>query len=132
MNGASTGGTRPILIVDDDRDIRETLCELLEDRGFAVVTAATGADALRLLRAGEVRPSLILLDLMMPVVDGYGFLAAQRADPLLAGLPVAVITAGHGVDQERIGPGVLVLRKPMHLRELLAIVGQMIEDGARA
>src|SRR5689334_12220239 len=93
---------RPILIVDDDLDVREALAETLEDRGFNVVTAENGHDALRLLRTTNVRPSVILLDLMMPIMDGYTFLEEQRKDPALA-IPVAIITAAHGVDRSRAG-----------------------------
>lgn len=83
----------PILVVDDDPAIRESLTEVLQDEGYAVLTATNGAEALRLLREGA-RPSVILLDLMMPVQDGYGFRAEQRQDPTLSDIPVIVVTAG--------------------------------------
>jgi CheY-like chemotaxis protein len=125
MTAGTADHRRRILIVDDDVDIRETLQELLEDRGFEVATAASGAEALWLLRAGRIRPSLILLDLMMPVLDGYGFLAEQRRDPTLAAVPVAVLSASHAIDLQRVGDGVPILRKPMSLHALLAAVDEL-------
>lgn len=126
MMETATAVQRPaILVVDDDDDIREALAELLEDRGYAVTTAVDGEHALRLLRGGGVLPSLVLLDLMMPVLDGYGFLDEQRKDERLRELPVAIITASHGVDRDRIGDVVPVLRKPISLPVLLAAVERL-------
>ena len=112
----------PILVVDDDVDIREVLAETLEDRGFEVVTAANGLDAIRIVRRMTAPPSIILLDLMMPVMDGYGLLEVRRNDPTLASIPVAIITAGHGVDHNRIGDGAPVLAKPIDLPQLIGVL----------
>jgi CheY-like chemotaxis protein len=109
----------PILIVDDDDDIRESLAECLELEGFAVTTAANGAEGLARLR-DDATPSLVLLDLMMPVLDGYGFLEQQRKDPRIAQVPVLVITAG-SFDRRRTG-NAEIMRKPLDLGRLLAIV----------
>ena len=81
---------KSVLIVDDDPDIRDVLADTLESKGFDVVTAANGADALTVLCDTGVRPSVILLDLMMPVMDGYGFLERWRRDPALASIPIAI------------------------------------------
>src|SRR5689334_1575844 len=115
---------RPILIVDDDVDIREALTDTLEARGFEVVTAANGLEALRLLRSNAVSPSVILLDLMMPVLDGYEFLDEQRKDPALASIPVAIITAGHGVDRHRLGRNAAppVVPKPFKVPQLVGLL----------
>lgn len=113
---------RPILVVDDDLDIREVLAETLEDRGFKVVTAANGLDAIGVVRRMTAPPSIILLDLMMPVMDGYGFLEERRNDPALASIPVAIITAGHGVDPDRIGTGAPVITKPIDLPQLMGVL----------
>jgi len=110
----------PVLIVDDDADVREALEELLVERGFAVITASNGAEALKLLRSMSAPPSIILLDLMMPVLDGYGFLAEQRRDPQLSGIPVAIITAGHAVDHARLGQSRPILSKPINVSQLMA------------
>jgi CheY-like chemotaxis protein len=114
-----------ILIVDDDLDIREALSETLEDRGFQVVTAANGLEALKLLETMVVPPSVILLDLMMPVLDGYGFLAERRRHPELAAIPVAVITAGHGIDRARLGDSSLVVSKPINIPKLFDLLERL-------
>jgi len=86
-------GTR-ILIVDDDADIREGLSELLSDEGFDVATVSNGQAAIDLLRDRRPKSCVILLDLMMPVMDGRTFLRAKQSDPDLSTLPVVIITAG--------------------------------------
>jgi CheY-like chemotaxis protein len=112
----------PILIVDDDLDIRELLAEALEGLGFTAVAAANGLEAARLIRSMETPPSLILLDLMMPIMDGYEFLQERSNDPLLAAIPVAIITAGHGVDPDRLGSGTPIIPKPIDLPLLVDVI----------
>ena len=109
----------PVLIVDDDPDIREVLAEALEAMGFAVVTAAHGRDALTMLGRMAVLPSVILLDLMMPVMDGYGFLEERTKHAKLESIPLAVITAGHGIDRVRIGRTTPIVPKPFQMPMLL-------------
>jgi len=121
--------TRPILLVDDDVDIREALMDTLEDQGFEVIAAVNGLDALTLLRTKQVTPSVILLDLMMPVLDGYGFLEAQRKDPALAPIPVAIITAAHGVDHRRLGDSPAVVAKPIRVAELVSVLRRLQSVG---
>src|SRR5882672_11652695 len=87
-----SAATHPVLVIDDDPDIRWTMAEVLEDWGYLVATAAHGKDALEQLQAG-VRPCLILLDLTMPVMNGYEFRAAQRANPEYAAIPTVVLSA---------------------------------------
>jgi CheY-like chemotaxis protein len=81
-----------VLIVDDDREIREVLGELLRDEGFAVEAAWNGETALARLQAG-FQPDVIVLDIMMPVMDGLAFRALQRSQPALAGIPIIGLTA---------------------------------------
>ena len=81
-----------VLIIDDDRDIRETLGELLVEEGFAVEAAWNGETASARLQAG-FRPDVIVLDMMMPVMDGRSFRAWQRSHPELAHIPVIGISA---------------------------------------
>ncbi len=119
-----------ILVVDDDFDIREALAEILEDRGFVVTTAANGLEALERLRTMTQPPSAILLDLMMPVMDGYGFLDACRNEPPLASIPVIVITAGRGIDRARLGDSTPVIPKPIKLPLLMNTLRQAGADGA--
>jgi len=81
-----------ILVVDDDASIRTAMRELLETEGYDVTEAANGLAALGKLRAG-LRPAVILLDLMMPVMDGWDLRTEQLRDPELAGIPVLIVTA---------------------------------------
>src|SRR5687768_7389253 len=92
MMNRVTASPLTVLLVEDDSDIRETVGEVLGDHGYRVVTAGHGADALAQLRDGA-RPDVILLDLMMPVMDGAAFRSEQKADPELAAIPVIVMTA---------------------------------------
>jgi CheY-like chemotaxis protein len=112
----------PVLIVDDDLDIREILADTLKDRGFDVITAANGLEALKLIRSMTTHPSVILLDLMMPIMDGYGFLEERRKDPVLASIPLAILTAGHGVDRNRLGNGAPIVLKPFNVPQLLGVL----------
>ena len=81
-----------ILIVDDDPDIRDSLREVLEDEGYTVNTVGNGREALDYLHRSP-RPCVILLDLMMPVMDGWQFRREQKQDPAIATIPLIVITA---------------------------------------
>jgi CheY-like chemotaxis protein len=129
MPPAEARAEGPILIVDDDPDIREVLAEALIDLGFEVVTAAHGRDALALLARMAVPPSAILLDLMMPIMDGYGFLEERTKDGLLRSIPLAIVTAGHGIDRGRIGAGTRIVRKPFDM-DLLVDVLRAMQTGA--
>ncbi len=112
------------MIVEDDFEIREILRELLEEAGYLVMWAANGMEALARLRIGRA-PRVILLDLMMPVMDGLEFRTAQRRDPALAAIPVVVISADHGMDQKVCDMQVdEYLPKPFELRTLLATVNR--------
>ncbi len=116
---------RSILVVDDDTDLRETVADALVEEGYEVATAPNGAEALRLLRAGA-RPNVILLDLMMPVLDGWGFRAEQLRDPSIASIPVIVFTAYAVSDEaaEKLKAD-RMLRKPILLRDLFATVARV-------
>jgi CheY-like chemotaxis protein len=110
--------SRRILVVDDDRDIRELLVELLGGEGYLVSSAADGRQAL--WEAHAHRPDVILLDLMMPVMDGYQFRAAQLEDPDLAQVPVVIISAfDHRLE------AAAVIQKPFLVEELLATVHRL-------
>lgn len=116
-----------VLIVDDDRDIRGTLGQVLEEEGYATSAASDGRDALRLLRAG-LRPCVIFLDLSMPGMDGWDFRANQMMDAELRTIPVVVITAA-GFRAETIQSqlaGVGFIRKPLLLDEVLTAVTQSL------
>jgi CheY-like chemotaxis protein len=109
----------PVLVVDDDPDICETLREVIEAEGFPVVSAANGRAALEALGMG-LCPSLVVLDLMMPSMSGWELLAAIRAERRFADLPVAVISAAGGRTPP---PGATYfLRKPIDLDTLIDLV----------
>jgi CheY-like chemotaxis protein len=91
-NGTSTGPKPRILLVEDDDEIREALTDVLEQQGYLVEGARNGREALELLHDHEA-PRLILLDLMMPVMDGWQFRHAQLEDPMIARIPVVVLSA---------------------------------------
>jgi CheY-like chemotaxis protein len=110
----------PILIVDDDTDVREVLGELLADEGYETRMCPNGRAALEMLRGGA-RPRLILLDLMMPVMDGWQFRAEQLRDATLCDIPVVVMTASRGVNRNDLG-GAEVLQKPVGLGDILEAV----------
>jgi CheY-like chemotaxis protein len=117
-----------VLVVEDDVDILRAIVQVLEDEGYAVRVAANGQAALDTLRApGTSLPCLILLDLMMPVMDGWGFRAAQLRDPTLAQIPVIVLTAdGNAVDKGPLMNSAGALRKPVELMTLLAAVAESL------
>lgn len=106
-----------MLVVDDDRDIRDALCELLRDEGYVAVAAANGEEALAYLGAHEP-PSVILLDLMMPIMDGWEFRRIQQSDPALASIPVVVITAA-GDQPARSIQVDRILHKPLQFDHVL-------------
>jgi len=111
-----------ILVVDDDRGIRETLGDVLRDEGYRVELARDGGEALAVLRGRAAAPELILLDLAMPGISGEEFRRAQLDDARLASIPVVVLSA----DERHSLPGVAGwLRKPVDLYALLAAVERL-------
>jgi CheY-like chemotaxis protein len=111
-----------ILIVEDDAAIRDALTLLLNDEGYAVVGVPNGLEALRHLKE-NAPPDLILLDLSMPVMDGWQFSKEQQQDPLLKGVPVVLLSANGNVQQRATMLGaVSFLQKPVELEELLAVI----------
>jgi DNA-binding response OmpR family regulator len=111
-----------ILLVEDDVDVKESIAAALEDCGFSVVTAAHGREALAYLRHAQQLPALILLDLMMPVMDGWQFRSEQLRDPAIAGVPVVVLSAVAGTDSRFATMQLAgMLYKPLDLHELLSV-----------
>ena len=112
-----------ILIVDDDADVREAMSELLTHEGFDVSVAGDGERALKALRQAGKMPSLILLDLMMPVMNGWQFRQAQLQDPRLAEVPVIILTAAATTESNvsHLHPTAF-LRKPVAVDKLLSLV----------
>jgi CheY-like chemotaxis protein len=111
-----------VLIVEDDTDLRQALSQILADEGYRVDGAEHGLHALEQLRDG-CRPCVILLDLTMPVMNGWQFRDQQRQDPDLAEIPVVVISAGANLSEQIVPLGIQdYIRKPIQLGQLLATV----------
>jgi len=110
---------KQILIVEDDRDIRETVAELLTDHGYSVIVAANGQDAMDYLKKG-VLPHLILLDLMMPIKDGFEFRVEQQSNPALSQIPVIIMSAdGHTNLKKEKTKAVDYIKKPVDMAVML-------------
>jgi CheY-like chemotaxis protein len=112
-----------ILVVEDDGDIRETLTQCLSLYGFSVDIASNGKEALDLLESNRCDPSLILLDIMMPVMDGWEFRSLQQHHPKLSNIPVVIITADGNAKQKAEKMGVKDgIRKPFDLEDLIEVI----------
>jgi CheY-like chemotaxis protein len=109
---------RPVLIIEDDEDLREMMCLMLAQEGFESEAVSDGAAALDRLRSEAPRPQVILLDMMMPCMDGWEFCRQQALDPALSDIPVIVLSAA---PPELIdAPGVAVLTKPFDPETLVS------------
>jgi two-component system, chemotaxis family, chemotaxis protein CheY len=133
-NGSAEGDRKAVdtskfvLIVDDDPNLLEVTSFVIESEGMAVKTARNGEEALALLRAGRL-PVLVLLDLMMPVMNGWEFLDEVAKDPSLKLIPVVVLTAA---ERAKVPGTIEVLRKPMDLRALLRVVERYVRGDDEA
>jgi CheY-like chemotaxis protein len=123
-----SGGTEPdaqencVLVVDDESDARDAIVELLEAEGYHAVGSQNGSDALELLRAG-LQPAVMLVDLRMPVMDGWAFCAAVRDDERWADIPIAIVTASASLERlpaRRRDAGLFI--KPVNVSRLLGVV----------
>jgi len=114
-----------VLVIEDDADLAEMIEVVLESEGYEVRTAVNGKEALKVL--GEWRPDVILLDLKMPVMDGWTFLARQQTDPELVQIPVIVMSAYYNLrgGSKRV-PAAEVLAKPFQIKDLLSKVEALI------
>lgn len=121
------GAGKSILVVEDDDLIRRAIEMVLQWEGYRVDCAANGQEALDYLRAGN-RPALIVLDVMMPVLDGEQFRQQQMNDPALAEIPVIVVSAATFAATVN---AVRHIRKPFEVQELLEAIHQITPAGAR-
>jgi CheY-like chemotaxis protein len=125
--------TYTIMIVDDDRLVREAYHDLFQAEGFAVVEATNGADALLWLHGGPA--DLIILDLEMPIMDGRSFLEYRLVHPDIREIPVLVVSSRTDGDGSRQSPSKLgadrVLQKPVRLKDLLGVVRETLAATAR-
>lgn len=121
---------RRILLVEDDSGIRDSVAECLASEGYAVEAVTNGSDALEWL-AREPSPDLVVLDLVMPVMNGAELLARMRADPRLAAVPVVLMTAAMPSSALPIPEAEAVLSKPFELDALLDAVERHARRGER-
>jgi|SRR5919199_1106738 CheY-like chemotaxis protein len=123
---------RHVLVVDDEPTLRELVAEALREAGYHVDTAANGLEALQLMHH-EPSPHAIVLDLMMPRLDGRSFVELMRLNPRLAAVPIVLVTAAYGAAQAaaRIGARACIT-KPFELDELVDTVASVIGEPPRA
>lgn len=111
---------KPVLIVEDDKSIRDALQELLQSEGYTVITATNGHKALTFLRSTDTLPGIILLNLMMPVMNGIQFRAEQESDARLGGIPVILMTADRNIESKRMKIGARgFIRKPFEIDDVV-------------
>ena len=120
---------RQILVVEDDASIRGLVSEVLRDDGYEVSEASNGVEALEAV--GERRPDLIVLDLMMPVMDGWAFLDACQREELCKGTPVLVVSAYRALPETAPQLGVRgCIAKPFDLDVVLGAVERLVQRAA--
>jgi len=124
-------GTRPsVLLVEDDAEVRSSVAEILELEGFAVDTAIHGQQALDKLRAGAA-PCVLLLDLMMPVMNGLELLEHLHKEAELRTPPVIVLSANRGYEAEDLGVAAIV-RKPFDVDALVGNIARVLRNTGQA
>jgi CheY-like chemotaxis protein len=126
---ANRGQKRPqaLLIVEDDEAIEFALSDLATDSGYRTVGARNGIEALEVMR--RERPLALIVDLMMPRMDGYELVSRMRADPALAGIPVVVVTGHESVDRKALA-GLPVFTKPLDIEALMSAIRDRVPAGS--
>lgn len=109
-----------VLVIEDDKDIRETIKDALESEGYKVVTAPHGLEGLSIIKSAPTKPKLILLDLNMPIMDGYVFLEHKSQDDSLSEIPVIVFSAD--LNKREAKSAVAYIKKPSDLNTILDLV----------
>ena len=118
-----------VLIVDDDPDARELLAAMLRKRGYAVQTADNGRSGLDHLHNGE-RPDVVVMDLMMPVLDGPQMAQQMRDDSELARIPIVVLSADPEIDYKAAAMGATcALQKPARMKDVLSHIASCVDGG---
>ena len=128
MTGRAGACEGVVMIVEDDPDSREILTELVAYEGFRPVVASNGREALDELEAAKCAglPCVILLDMMMPVMDGREFRAAQQEDPLLGEIPVVVLSAhADAITTARAMRARAVLKKPVDFDAIMVLLREL-------
>ena len=134
-SGDERVGSGVILVIEDYADMRDAMVAVLEAEGYRAIGVPTAVEALARLRARELKPSLIILDLMMPAMNGWQFRAEQVRDERLATIPVILLSAfPHTLNVIQTGSmsAAAALLKPVGARELLAVVAQCCRKDAPA
>jgi CheY-like chemotaxis protein len=111
-----------VLLAEDDEDLRDAMVEMLNDAGYSVEAVGNGRDALSWLEDNLAPPRVILLDLMMPVMDGWQFLDERQKTPKIAAVPVVVLSANGDFARESDTIG--FMRKPVAVKTLLAVIAR--------
>jgi CheY-like chemotaxis protein len=113
-----------VLVVDDDKDLRTVVRGVLENAGYRTAEANDGQEALAFMQKARDKPALLLLDLMMPGMDGWQLRARLRTDPVFAAIPIVIMTAHAGVLRavSNASPETPVLSKPLDIARLLQVV----------
>jgi DNA-binding response OmpR family regulator len=124
---ATGAAKRSVLIIEDDEDVRETLAQILEDEGLSTLAARNGQEALDLLHTEGVNPSLILLDLMMPVMNGWEFRRQMESDASIPQTPVVVMSAR---SRDHTVASAAWLQKPLRVDELLTTIQRVSRASA--
>jgi len=121
-----TAAAPAILIVDDDPHVREALTDFLTDEGFRVRDAANGAEALERLQSDSELPALMIVDLAMPVMDGYAFLNWKAEQVAFAELPVVILSAN--IEADDLPGNATYLRKPIDGPALMRTIRHVLEE----
>jgi len=116
------------MIVEDDNEIRDILKEAIELTSYQAITASNGKEALQLLSQSEKLPNLILLDLMMPIMNGWEFAAEVKKNKILAAIPILVVSAF--VDKAGTIDCVGFIEKPIVLNDFLALIEKHLNEGS--
>lgn len=120
---------RRVLVVEDDPDIRDAIVEILQDEGYDVSAAADGRQALDLLASPTPLPDIILLDLMMPVMNGFQFREEQLKKPELARLPVLIVTAdANALAKAEALQAAGFIKKPLQIETLLDTIEKLLSQ----
>lgn len=122
-----------VLVVEDDADIQEAMLDILREEGFVAQAASHGQEALDILHARTFSPDVIILDLMMPVMDGWTFCKAQQADARLVQIPIIVVSADRNAEQkaEKMGAKAY-MAKPVDLPRLLQLLNALSSNSKAA
>ena len=120
-----------VMIVEDDPDVRQSILEVLGDHAYEALHAANGKEAIDRLRGSQARPCVILLDIMMPVMDGFQFRALQQQDADLGTIPVVVLSAhANAHEAARKMNAAAALKKPVQLETLIEMVDRFCRPQA--